>query len=170
VRRASLRVFESAAAYYANFRRAIGLSPGDYRALPQGDEIMLALPPGYRADSVLRIQGRDAESPCERVEGTRIVKALDADGTRALLHMHLDGARVYCRIEGVHARCPAIRSCTRPTRSPCACSASSRSRWRAARVAMTSRARAASHARPGLRVTLMGDAFEALCWAIIGSR
>ena len=162
--------FESAAAYYANFPRATGLSPGDYRALRQGNEMMLALPPGYRADSVLRIQGRDAESPCERVEGTRIVKAFDAQGTRAVLHMHIDGARVYCRVEHTGDSVPGA------TVMYAAHALAVRLLGLAAdpstllRRSRDDRERALFARRPGLRVSLMGDAFEALCWAIIGQQ
>jgi AraC family transcriptional regulator of adaptative response / DNA-3-methyladenine glycosylase II len=162
--------FESAAAYYPNFRRATGLSPGDYRALPGSDEMILALPQGYRAESVLRIQGRDAQSPCERVEGTRIVKAFDAQGTRAVLHMHLEGTRVYCRVErggAASASGPVMYAAHTLAVRLLGLAADPSTLVRRAR---DERERALFARRPGLRVSLMGDAFEALCWAIIGQQ
>lgn len=160
--------FESVAAWYGNFKRLTGLSPGDYRALPAHDEIVLALPSGYRADAVLRIQGRDGESPCERVVGTHIVKAFEAaGGARALLHMQTDATRAYCRVDSdarssevmYAAHTLAVRLLGLEA-EPLALQ----------RRELDARERALLARRPGLRVTLMGDVFEALCWAIIGQQ
>ena len=159
--------FESVAAYYSNFRQLTGLSPGDFRGLREGDEMTLALPAGFRADAVLRIQGRDGESPSERVAGQHVVKAFDAQGTRALLHLHLDGAGAYCRVESeprsgdvmYAAHALAVRLLGLEA-EPLALH----------RRALDARERALLARRPGLRVTLMSDAFEALCWAIIGQQ
>jgi len=159
--------FESVAAWYSNFKRMTGLSPGDYRALPGSDEMILTLPAGYRADAMLRIQGRDGESPSERVVGARIVKAFDAHGTRALLHLRVDSSRAFCRVE-CNARSSEVMYAAHTLAMRLLGLEAAPLALR--RHTLEARDHALLARRPGLRVTLMGDAFEALCWAIIGQQ
>lgn len=160
--------FDSVAAYYRNFRRAMGMSPGEYRALPDRETWTITLPRGWCGDAVLRIHGRDEGGPAERVAGDALAKTFMADGSPAVLHIQLAGSRALARVEcdgprsaavayAAHALAvrllgldadpaPFVRSITEPRDA-----------------ALVAR-------RPGLRVALMADAWDALCWSIIGQQ
>jgi AraC family transcriptional regulator of adaptative response / DNA-3-methyladenine glycosylase II len=160
--------FTSARAYERELSRTTGLTPDAYAALAQQTEFVLALPTGYCADAVLRVNSRDDESPAERVDGRRRVKALDASGKPALLHMTLSRGSAHCRIE------------TRGTPSPRTIYAAHAVAARLLGLAGDSiaslrhlrspRDLALLARRRGLRVSLMSNVFETLCWAIIGQQ
>ncbi len=61
--------FESLSVFNDNFKKRLGLTPSDYRNLPQADSFILHLPSGYNLDTFLRSFARDPQSPSERVEG-----------------------------------------------------------------------------------------------------
>src|SRR5688572_1984626 len=103
--------YESLSALHANFRRRTGLTPGEYRALGSSPEFTLVLPPGFRADVLLRVFGRDPDSRLERVRGSEMVKALVLDGVASLLHLRFEGRMVLCRVTaGQPPSAPALRA------------------------------------------------------------
>jgi AraC family transcriptional regulator, regulatory protein of adaptative response / DNA-3-methyladenine glycosylase II len=160
--------FDSVAAYYRNFRRATGLSPGDFSTLPGRDTWTLLLPRGWCGDAMLRIHGRDVDGPAERVSGKAVAKSFVADGTPAILHLRLDGSRALVRVE-----CPGRRS---DAMAYAAHALAVRLLGLDAdpasfvRNVTAPRDAALVGRRPGLRVAQMADAWDALCWSIIGQQ
>lgn len=61
--------FESLSVFNENFKKRLGLTPSEYRALPGVEKFTVHLPCGYNVDRFLRSFGRDSQSPTERVEG-----------------------------------------------------------------------------------------------------
>lgn len=159
--------YESPSSFNANFRRINGLSPREYRALPETRRFILVLP-GGRADWILRYQGRDPESACERTTGSALVKALQVAGEPALLEMAADGNTIRCTVSGAHpariemfaVHAAAIRLLGfAPDPVPFERFACSHPLLRTL-VAQ----------RPGLRIPQTADFFEGLAWAIIGQQ
>ncbi|WP_308621886.1 hypothetical protein [Massilia sp. Se16.2.3] len=61
--------------------------------------LTLALPPGYRSADVLAFHARDAEGLAERVEGSRLRKAVLLGGVPLLFDLTLEPTRALCRID-----------------------------------------------------------------------
>ncbi|HLK60440.1 MAG TPA: Ada metal-binding domain-containing protein [Chthonomonadaceae bacterium] len=91
--------YESLSAFNENFRRWTGLSPTEYRRLGAESTFAIALPPNYRPEYPLGLQGRDAESRTERVQGCCLTKAIHLDERPALLHLEFCGEIAQCRVE-----------------------------------------------------------------------
>ena len=161
--------FESLSAFNENFRRWTGLRPSDWPRLGETDSFTLALPRGYRSSVPLRIHGRDAASPTERVEGTTLHKVLTVDGRTARLEIELDRSRARCRM---HVDGPVGRTLARVAHA-----AAVRMLGLAQdpvpferRAARTARTRGLVEGRSGTRVPLTADPFEALVWCIVGQQ
>jgi AraC family transcriptional regulator of adaptative response / DNA-3-methyladenine glycosylase II len=160
--------FESEAAFHRQFLALTRMTPGAYRGLNGASVFMLQLPPGYRAKEILAYHARDPSSPCERVQGTTIAKALAFGSVPAVLEISLEPDAVWCRVHGAKldergvaaAHSAALRMLglsldvtafeTRAARDP--------------------RMAALIARRPGLRLPLTPTGFEGLTWAIIGQQ
>src|SRR5690606_12406600 len=72
------------------------MTPDAYRGMRHGEAFELRLPARYRTADVLAYHGRDPASPSERVDGTRLAKALTtADGPAVLeIELHAGYASV----------------------------------------------------------------------------
>ena len=80
------------------FLREMRMTAQDYRALNAKRGFQLVLPRGYRANEILAYQGRDSQSPCERVDGNRIWKALVTRDGPVILELTLEPSRAIVRI------------------------------------------------------------------------
>ena len=90
--------FESESVFHRQFLAFTRMTPGAYRALGWASVFLLQLPGAYRAAEVLAYHDRDRESPCERVEGRRIFKALIAPDGPAVLEISLEEQGAWCRV------------------------------------------------------------------------
>ncbi len=161
--------FESESAFHRQFLAITRMTPGAYRGLNGASVFMLQLPGGYRAAEVLAYHARDPASPCERVDGTSIYKALPLDGATAVLEMSLEPQAAWCRVHsdeklaprsvetvhGVAVRMLGLNGDVAPFE---------------ARAARDARMAALLARRRGLRLPLTPSEFEGLSWAIIGQQ
>jgi AraC family transcriptional regulator of adaptative response / DNA-3-methyladenine glycosylase II len=161
--------FESESVFHRQFLALTRMTPGAYRALKTTSVWLLHLPPGYRAQEVLAYHGRDPESPCERVDGKRIFKAmLTPDGT-AVLEIEFAAEGAWCRIHGAAKMSPASiaqlhQSALRMLGLMGDVTGFETLAGRDAKIA------AIVARRRGMRVPLTASAFDALCWGIIGQQ
>ena len=114
--------FESESSFHRQFLALTRMTPGAYRGLNGASVFMLQLPAGYRAQEILAYHARDPASPCERVQGRRILQgARDCANGAAVLEISLEPQAAWCRVHADAQTRPRRRSraCTRPR---CACS------------------------------------------------
>ncbi len=161
--------FESESVFHRQFLAQMRMTPGAYRALVGAKVFLLQLPAGYRPQEILAYHDRDKESPCERVEGARIFKALLLPEGAAVLEVSLEGEGAWCRIHSGRAlsresvamlhfsalRMLGLTGDVSPFET------------RMAREAIGARFFAR---RKGLRVPLIPTGFDALAWAIVGQQ
>ena len=161
--------FESESAFHRQFLAATRMTPGAYRGLNGASVFLLQLPAGYRAREILAYHARDPASPCERVDGSTIFKALMTEDGAVVLEISLEPQAAWCRIhadsklgprsiEAMHSA--ALRMLgltldiapfeTRAGRDP--------------------RMAALLARRRGLRLPLTPTVFDGLCWAVIGQQ
>ncbi|HTQ80445.1 MAG TPA: helix-turn-helix domain-containing protein [Thermoanaerobaculia bacterium] len=156
--------------FQAAFLKATGLTPEEYRKLPERRGFVLRLPTGYRFADTLRYLGRDPLSLSERVEGRAFAKGVRLDGRPALLTIELtEGATALCQVE--------IRSGWTPQAAMDAHAAALRLlgltldpapfERRAQKFPGLARLIAP---RRGLRLPQTAEPFEGLCWAIVGQQ
>jgi DNA-3-methyladenine glycosylase II len=130
----------------------------------------LPLGPGFRPEYALAYHGRDPQSVSERVEGTRILKAVRVGDGAGLLEIDLSAAvgpsPVACisldssslsadRLAAMACRMMGLGS------DPVAFEALVAGRPDAARIL---------GARSGMRIPLTADIWDAVCWAVIGQQ
>jgi AraC family transcriptional regulator of adaptative response / DNA-3-methyladenine glycosylase II len=145
------------------------MTPGDYRRLGSSPDFSVALPADFRAGEMLAHFGRDAESPTERVGGMEMVKALRLAGTPARLHILLDDGIARCRID---ADLPIAPEGMREAHGivlrilGLGWDTSSFERQVARRPELAPLVAA----RPGLRIPMTADPFEAMVWVIAGQQ
>jgi len=160
--------FESEAAFHRQFLALTRMTPGAYRGLNGASVFMLQLPPGYRGKEVLAYHARDPASPCERVQGATIAKALTLERVPSVLEISLEPDAAWCRIRGA----------TLDERGVAAAHAAALRMLGLnldvtafeTRAARDSRMAALIARRPGLRLPLTPTGFEGLTWAIIGQQ
>jgi AraC family transcriptional regulator of adaptative response / DNA-3-methyladenine glycosylase II len=161
--------FASESVFHRQFLNQTRMTPGAYRGLDGACVFQLQLPPGYRDREVLSFHARDPQSPAENVQGRRIVKALATPDGGAILELQLERSAAWCQLHTagtlgrdsmrfVHGA--ALRMLGLKCDVTGFESRAERDRRMAALVA----------ARPGLRLPLTPNTFEALCWAIIGQQ
>jgi AraC family transcriptional regulator of adaptative response / DNA-3-methyladenine glycosylase II len=161
--------FESESAFHRQFLGLTRMTPGAYRALNGASVFLLQLPAGYRAQEILAYHARDPESPCERVQGSTIFKALATPDGAAVLELALEREIAWCRVHSaaklehdaiatVHAA--ALRMLGLNVDVAAFETRAIRERTLAEVVAR----------RRGLRLPLTPTAFDGLCWAIIGQQ
>lgn len=160
--------FESLSTFHANFRRETGLTPGEFRALGATNAFTLALPPGYRADAMLRAHGRDPASLLERVHGRELVKGIMLAGAPARLHLTFGDDAVACRVEGTAPDPPRMRVAHAIT-ARLLNLAGDPSAFERRMEADPATARLIE-GRRGLRIPRTADAWECLLWTIVGQQ
>ena len=161
--------FASEAALGRAFAAVMRMTPGAYRALGRSPTFALQLQAGYRAAEVLAYHGRDPISPAERVEGTRLYKAISTPGGPAVLEIALGRRRADARLQ--------------TGRPPDAATMRDAHRIALRLLGLTMDVRgfeafAEGHpvlaplvgARPGLHLPLTATVFDGLCWAIVGQQ
>src|SRR5258708_24912635 len=134
---------------------------------PAMTSFTLPLPGDFYAAVPLRWLGRDPESRTERVDGRSMAKALDFDGTPAVLRIDLDAAAARCRVdprlsaEGKRAAREAAVRMLGIGFDPAPFER---------RAALDRHVRRLIAGRRGLRVPLTASVFEALVWTIAGQQ
>ncbi|HEX5045708.1 MAG TPA: Ada metal-binding domain-containing protein [Gammaproteobacteria bacterium] len=161
--------FESESAFHRQFLAITRMTPGAYRGLNGASVFMLQLPAGYRAAEVLGYHARDPASPCERVDGGKIFKALALDGAAAVLEMSLEPQAAWCRVHandklGTGAIATAHAVALRMLGLTGDVTGFETRAARDARMAPLLARRA------GLRLPLTPTEFEGLAWAVIGQQ
>lgn len=150
--------FESLSVFNDNFKKRLGLTPSDYRALLSTSEFSIHLPAGYHLDGFIRTFGRDSQSPSERVQG-RSARLATPEGT--LIAFELDNpirARV---IKG--SAVDAYETLTRIlglAQDPRAFEQSAQERGYGRLI----------EGRLGARIPQTLSLFDGLAWAIIGQQ
>jgi AraC family transcriptional regulator of adaptative response / DNA-3-methyladenine glycosylase II len=145
------------------------MTPGAYRALNGAQIWLLHLPAGYRAQDILAYHGRDPESPCERVDGKRLLKALMTPDGAVVLEIAPEGEGAWCRVHAASSLSPRSMALLHLaslrmlglTSDVASFEARSRQDGRVASLIAS---------RRGLRVPLIATNFDALCWAIVGQQ
>ena len=161
--------YESSSAFHENFRKLTGMSPRRYRELRRGRDFTLGLPPDYRTEDILRVHGRDPDSPTERVEGRSLSRTVRLEGRPALLHLTFQRRQVQGRVEptgrlGAAGMAQAHRSAWRLLgggSEPDAFEQRARRQPPLRRLARR---------RKGLRIPQSPDVFEGLTWSILGQQ
>jgi AraC family transcriptional regulator, regulatory protein of adaptative response / DNA-3-methyladenine glycosylase II len=161
--------FESESAFHRQFLATTRMTPGAYRSLNGASVFMLDLPSGYRSQEILAYHARDPASPCERVEGSTLFKALATERGTAILEISLEPQAAWCRVHsdeslegpaiaGVHAAALRMLGLTIDAGAF------------ETRAARDPRMAALLARRRGLRFPLTPTGFDGLCWAIIGQQ
>src|SRR5690606_7799901 len=161
--------FADNAALRAEFLAEARMPPEDYRRLGASTEFSLHLPARYRGRDVLAYHGRDPASPSEKVEGSRLLKAIVLGGRPTVLEIELAGRHAVCRVHGgsrpgaarmraAHAVALRLLGLTANVRA-----FEARARRDAMLAPLVAR-------RTGLHLPLTATVFDALCWAILGQQ
>lgn len=161
--------FASEAAFRRAFMQTSRMTPEAYRGLRGGGPFELRLPARYRSADVLAYHGRDPESPSERVDGSRLVKAVaTADGPavleidiargRAAVRLHGAGRASRSAMQQAHATAMRLLGLTFDVRG-----------FEAFALRDPVLAPLVEKRR-GLHLPLTTTAFDALCWAILGQQ
>ncbi|HEV2562783.1 MAG TPA: Ada metal-binding domain-containing protein [Rhizomicrobium sp.] len=161
--------FESESVFHRQFLALTRMTPGAYRALKGASVFLLQLPAFYRAQEIIAYHDRDKESPCERVDGERIFKALLTPDGAAVLEISLEGEGAWCRIHperklGRESAALLHNSALRMLGLNADVSGFE------ARVGRNAKTAAFFAKRRGLRVPLIPTGFDGLCWGIIGQQ
>ena len=149
--------------FASSFATRMRMLPEDYRTLDASRGFSLTLPISYRAKEVLAYHARYPDSVSERSEGNRIWKALTTRDGAVVLELTLHSQRVEVRAHGdvrlssessteLHASAIAMLGLVHDVR------------------AFERKFPALTRARRGLRLPLLPNAFDALCWGIIGQQ
>ncbi|MHB2017892.1 MAG: Ada metal-binding domain-containing protein [Candidatus Xenobia bacterium] len=140
--------FETLSSFNLNFRRLMAMAPSQYRRM--GDDFMLQLPSDYPIDDVLAYLGRDPDHPFERVSG----RSWQADWRTATVRV--DFSPGVARVRGpaaMHERMVRALGLTWDVRG-------FRAGLQEPRLL----------ALPALRIPLLTDPFDALCWVVVGQQ
>lgn len=161
--------FESESVFHRQFLACTRMTPGAYRAMYGSSIFLLQLPLGYRAQEILAYHARDPESPCERVEGNRIFKALLTGQGPVVLELSVEPAAVWCRVHHLDRmeRSTAMQLHEAALRMLGLNNDVSMFESRMARDIGLGEF---ITRRRGLRVPSTATGFDGLCWAIIGQQ
>lgn len=181
--------FESSTAYYANFRRQLGVSPGEYRAMAQPAgrataDVALRLPAGFVPGPLCELVARDASHASERLDEVnvggrrcpRLLKGFEyatSRGSRqAVLELVLGGREARLRVHAPDgcAVLPARATLEAHRIAVRLLGFASEVTILRKRLAQNDPLRPLLATTPGLRVPLMASAFEALVWALLGQQ
>lgn len=160
--------YESLSAFHLNFRRLTGLTPGEYRALGASPRFAVALPAGFRADAVLRYQGRDPASAVERVAGRELAKGMRLADGPAVLRMRFDGDAAVCEVDapravGAESMRQAHAAAARMLNLASEPAAFERQAERVGLARLVA-------SRRGTRIPLTADPWECLVWTVAGQQ
>jgi AraC family transcriptional regulator of adaptative response / DNA-3-methyladenine glycosylase II len=155
--------FADVDAFATMFRARMRMTPEDYRRLAASRGFALLLPRGFRATEILAYHARYPESASERSAGNRIWKALTTPDGAAVLELTLNPMHVRAQIHTdaklsrvsvaeLHASAIAMLGLTHDVR------------------AFERQHAALARDRRGLRLPLLPNAFDALCWGIVGQQ
>lgn len=155
------------------FRRAFAvyarMTPEAYRGMRHGEAFLLRLPRRYRAADVLAYHGRDPASPSERVDGTRIAKAVTTPDGPAVLEIELLAGNASVRLHARKRASPrALHEAHTTALRLLGLTADVRGFEAFARADPVLAPLVAR--RRGLHLPLTATAFDGLCWAIIGQQ
>jgi AraC family transcriptional regulator of adaptative response / DNA-3-methyladenine glycosylase II len=161
--------FASESVFHRQFLALTRMTPGAYRGLDGARVFQLQLPQGYRDREVLSFHARDPESTSERVHGRRIVKALSTHEGAAVLELELERSAAWCEL---HTDSTISRDGMRVVHGAALrmLGLNADVTGFETRAEKDPRMAALVAARPGLRLPLTPNAFEGLCWAIIGQQ
>ncbi|MEW5926659.1 MAG: Ada metal-binding domain-containing protein [Gemmatimonadota bacterium] len=160
--------FESVSAFYDRFRRATGLTPGEYRRLAEQPRFRLRLPADYQPAHALRMLGRDPESRTEGARGSAAFKVLRLAAGPAVLRMELADGAVDCSVDAARAPGPDDVRAAHAAAVRLLGIAEDPAPFER-RVAERGDGRLVE-GRRGLRVPLTADPWEALVWAVVGQQ
>lgn len=90
--------FETLSAFNENFKRRAGVTPTEYRQLPNSGEATIQLPASYNVPTMLASLGRDPNSLCERVEGQTATLAFRTASGPACTRLTFDAKSVHVKI------------------------------------------------------------------------
>ena len=155
--------FPNVADYERTFTRHMALAPGEYRKALRSTHFRLRLPTGYRSKDVLAYQGRDPDGLAERVSGRHIYKALSTPDGPAILHLELATEHTIVMIQSDRTLSEASVAGLHVSALKILGLFSDIGPFEAAHPDLV-----AGHR--GLHVPLIPNAFDALCWAIVGQQ
>ena len=161
--------FESESVFHRQFLTWARMTPGAYRALRDASVFLLQLPAGYRPNEILAYHDRDRESPCERVDGNRIFKALLLPEGPVALEVSLEGEGAWCRIHPERALSRESMGMLHAAALRMLGLAGEVTSFEARMARAPGTARFFAK-RKGMRVPLIPTGFDGLCWAIIGQQ
>lgn len=161
--------FASESVFHRQFLALTRMTPGAYRSLNGAGVFLLQLPSGYRVPEILAYHARDPASPCERVQGRRIFKALATPDAAAVLEISLEPRGAWCRVHtGARLGRDSMRLMHGTALRLLGLTADVAAfETRAARDAQLAPLLAR---RRGLRLPLTATGFEGLSWAVIGQQ
>lgn len=158
--------FESLSAFNENYRRWTGLRPTDRSRLADDDTFRLRLPPGFRVEPVLRIHGRDGESPTEGVRGRTLWKVLATETATARMELSFVRGAADVRVRGGDR--PTMRAAHAAALRMLGLHQDPGPFER--RIARKPALRGLIAGRRGTRIPLTATPFEALVWCIVGQQ
>jgi len=161
--------FESESVFHRQFLALTRMTPGAYRAMNGASVFLLHLPDGYRAQEILAYHGRDPESPCERVEGNRILKALRTPQGPIVLELSFEADGVWAKVHGIEKMSSETAALLHASALRMLGLNNEVSAFET-RMAKHDRLSAVVGKRRGLRVPSIPTGFDGLCWAIIGQQ
>ncbi len=155
--------FDSESVFHRQFLAQMRMTPGAYRALDGAKAFLLHLPAGYRGKEVLAYHARDPEGVSEKGEGNVIWKALHTPDAPVVLELSLEKEGAWARIHAdrklgresmadIHVAALRMLSLTNDV-----------TQFEARHAAFVAR-------RRGLRLPLLPNGFDALCWGVIGQQ
>ncbi|MCC6416005.1 MAG: DNA-3-methyladenine glycosylase 2 family protein [Opitutaceae bacterium] len=153
--------FESLSVFHDHFRRLTGLTPGDYRKLPQVDSFTVQLPDGYPLPYLRRALTRDIHSVTERLENDHYSCAVRIGDQPAVISVRLSP-------ECVHVTAP--HDAVAAHRIVIGLLGLNQDAEGFARLSQKLGLARLVRGRAGLRISQTHSVFEGLLWAIIGQQ
>jgi AraC family transcriptional regulator, regulatory protein of adaptative response / DNA-3-methyladenine glycosylase II len=161
--------FESESVFHRQFLALTRMTPGAYRAMSGASVFLLQLPAAYRAQEILAYHARDPQSPCERVDGNRIFKALLTPQGPAALELSLETEGAWAKVHGIDKM---SRETAALLHNAALRMLGLNNEVTAFETRMGKQEKFAPlfAKRRGLRVPSIPTGFDGLCWAIIGQQ
>ena len=93
--------FENSSTFHLQFKRTMFLSPGKYKNLGADNSFTLSLPEDYRAPEIVAYLTRDPTESDNRLTDKGMAKALEFEGTPAVMYLDFGNGEVQVRLEGM---------------------------------------------------------------------
>lgn len=161
--------FESESVFHRQFLGIAHMTPGAYRAMQGASVFLIQLPHLYRQQEILGYHARDLQSPCERVDGSKIFKALQTPQGAVVLEVSFEGAGAWCRVHGVERMSPQTAALLHLSALRMLGLNGEVASFET-RMMRETRTAGLIARRRGLRLPLTPTGFDGLCWAIIGQQ